>query len=144
MEQDLQLSPFVKAILTALFVGIIDSVVCLTYNIVYRDFTGFTPSVLINVSSLIFVLNLLFLVIGFIYFFFLKTFKKGDLVFIGVFVLFTIFCLLAGAGVNRSANTEINRQFRGLLSGIIIIVGISASFLVPVLFHSKKFERTVL
>lgn len=144
MEQDLQLSPFVKAILTALFVGIIDSVVCLTYNIVYRDFTGFTPAAIINVSSLIFVLNLLFLVIGFIYFFFINSFKKGDLVFIALFVLFTIFCLMAGAGVNRSVNDEINRQFRGLLSGIIIIVGISASFLIPVLFHSKKFERTVL
>jgi hypothetical protein len=138
------LSPFSKAILTGVFVGFVLSIVCLIYNLIYRGSTGFTPSIIINVSSLIFAVNLLFLVIGFIYYGFLKTFKKGDLIYIIVFVLLTIFFIWQAEGSHRSANNEITTQFRGLLAGIILILGIGASFLIPFLFRNKSFEENVL
>ncbi|WP_431210322.1 hypothetical protein ACQ86N_30410 [Puia sp. P3] len=60
-------SPFGHAMLAGLFIGIIDTLICLAYNIGYRDATGYTPSALINVSSLIFAVNLLLLFIGMLY-----------------------------------------------------------------------------
>lgn len=138
------LTPFSKAILTGVFVGFSLSIVCLIFNLIYRDSTGFTPSIMINVSSLIFAINLLFLVLGVVYYGFLKTFKKGDLIYVIVFVLLTIFFIWEAEGSHRAADREITSQFRGLLVGIIVILGIGASFLIPFLFRSKSFEENVL
>jgi hypothetical protein len=144
MDPDQQSTPFSRALLTGVFVGFSATFLCLVYNVVYRSSTGFTPSEIINVSSIIFVINLLFVVIGMLYFVFLKSFPKGDVFFIVVFVLLTLFCVWKAEGTHRSDNYEVSLQFRGLLTGIIIISGIGASFFIPLLFHSKKFEENVV
>ncbi|HRO47185.1 hypothetical protein [Agriterribacter sp.] len=144
MEYENFQTPFSKAFLTGLFVGIISTFICLTYNLVYRTETGFMPTDIINVASIIFGVNILFIVIGLIYFALTKASAKGELVFIILFSLLTVFLAWQAEGVNRSVNHEMTVQFRGLLLGVIIIMGIGASFLVPFLFHNKKFERNVL
>jgi membrane-associated HD superfamily phosphohydrolase len=143
MDYNYQQSQFSRAMLTGLFVGIVATMLCLVYNIIYRESTGFQPADFINVSSLIFVVNLVFWVIGIIYFICLKLAKKGDLIFEVLFVLLTIFCIWKTEFVQRAANHELTAQFRGLLLGIIIIMAIGA-FLIPYLFHSKKFEEHVV
>lgn len=137
-------TPFSKALLSGVFAGIVATVVCLAYNIIYRDSTGFKPADFINVSSLIFAVNLVFLIVGAIYFLFISSFKKGELIFIAAFVLLTLFLVWKAEGIHRWTNQHLSSEFRGLLLGIIIISGISAAFLVPYLFHNKKFEEHVL
>lgn len=137
-------TPFSKAFLTGLFVGIVSTFICLTYNLVYRTETGFMPTDIINVASIIFGVNILFIVIGIIYFALTKAFGKGELFFIILFSLLTVFLAWKAEGVNRSVSHEMTMQFRGLLLGVIIITGIGASFLIPFLFHSKSFEKNVL
>lgn len=144
MDYNYKQTPFSRAMLTGLFVGILSTVVCLAYNIVYRDSTGFPMASIINVSSLIFVVNLLFWIIGIIYYVFLNSFKKGDLVYIVVFVLLTLFCIWKTEGVHRSADHELTVQFRGLMLGVVIIMGLCASFLIPYLYHNKGFEKYVV
>jgi hypothetical protein len=136
-------SIFFKAMMTGLFIGIVDTVICLCFNIGYRNVTGYTPSALINVSSLIFAVNLLLLVIGIIYFLFLLAFKKGDIFFIVVFVGLTILSIVKTEGLTRFADPKLDNGFRGLLGGIIFILGLSASCL-PFFFHSRKFQESVL
>ena len=138
-----QPSVFYRAMMTGLFVGIIDTVICLAYNIGYRDITGYTPSAMINVSSLIFAVNLLLLVIGIVYFIFLRAFKKGDFIFAAVFAGLTILLIWKAEGIHLFPDSQVNSGFRGLLAGIILIVGLSASCL-PFLFHSPKFAEHVL
>lgn len=137
-------TPFSKAFLTGLFVGIVSTFICLTYNLVYRTETGFMPTAIINVASIIFGVNILFIVIGIIYYALIKAFRRGELLFILLFSLATIFLAWQAEGVSRSVNHEMTVQFRGLLLGVIVIMGIGASFLIPFLFHNKKFERNVL
>ena len=144
MESNNYQTPFSKALLTTVFTGFFSTIICLFYNLIYRQETGFEPSIIINVSSLIFGVNLFFLVTGMIYSGFIKMFKKADILFIVIFSLLTIFFAWKAEGVNRSADHEISLQFRGLLLGIILIVGISVSFGVPFLFHNRKFNNTVL
>src|SRR5438876_12275151 len=86
-----QPSIFYRAMMTGLFVGIIDTIICLTYNIAYRNISGYEPSALINVSSLIFAINLLLLLIGIVYYLFIKLFGKRDFVFTVFMVLVTLF-----------------------------------------------------
>jgi hypothetical protein len=92
MNYDYHQSPLSKAILTSVFVGFFATIVCLIYNIIFRESTGYKPADFINVSSLIFAVNLIFLIAGLLYFFFLRSFRKGDLVFEILFGALTIFC----------------------------------------------------
>ncbi|HRP31420.1 MAG TPA: hypothetical protein PKV73_05995 [Agriterribacter sp.] len=137
-------TPFTKSFLTGLFVGIVITLVCLTFNLVYRTETGFMPTAIINVASIIFGVITLFIVIGIIYYALTKAFRKGELLFIVLFSLLTIILAWQAEGVTRSVNQVMTMQFRGLLLGVILISGIGAAFLVPYLFHSKGFERNVL
>jgi|SRR5690606_26428989 len=137
-------TPFSKAFLTGVFVGIVSTFVCLTYNLIYRAETGFVPTDIINVASIIFGVNILFIVIGLIYFALTQASGKGELIFIILFSLLTVFLAWQAEGVNRSVNHEMTVAFRGLLLGVIIIMGIGATFLMPFLFHSKGFEKNVL
>jgi hypothetical protein len=134
---------FTRAMMTGLFIGVVDTLICLVYNIGYRDITGYTPSALINVSSLIFGVNLLLLAIGMLYFLFIRLFGKKDFVFISVFVLLTIFFIWKADTGHRFADYVVNKEWKGLILGVVAILGISASAL-PICFHSRFFAKYVL
>jgi hypothetical protein len=142
MDYEFHQSPLSRAILTSVFVGFFATIVCLLYNIIFRESTGYKPADFINVSSLIFAVNLIFLVAGLLYFLVLRSFRKGDIVFEIVFGLLIIFCAWRAAHVHMQ-NPTLTSEFRTLLIGVIIIMGIGIE-LVPLLFHNKKFEDAVL
>lgn len=142
MEQPLQFT-FSKAVLTSVFSGFVATVICLIFNIWYRGTSGFQPSSIINVSSLIFSINILFAVIGVAYYGFIKAFPKGDIFYFIVFALVIAFCIWKTAGVDRTGNPEENVEFRTLLDGLIIICGVG-SLSIPILFHNKSFEKHVI
>lgn len=144
MEDENMQTPFTKAFLTALFVGIVTSVACLIYNSVYRDQTGLEPTDIINVGSIIFGVHIIFLLLG-IVFYLVRLWKRtGEVVYIVALLLLTGFLSWKAESVVRSANQAVTIEFRGLLLGIVLIMGIAAAIAVPVLFHNKKFERNVL
>lgn len=136
-------TPFSKATLTGVFVGFVTSLLCMIYNNVFRGSTGFSPSYFINVSSLIFIINLLFFVIGVIFYAF-RHLKNGELFYIVLFVLLTVGSALLAGRIHRSDVSLINSEFHLLLVPMIIFIGIAAAFGVPFLFHNKKFEEHVL
>lgn len=142
MNYEFHQSPLSKAILTSVFIGFFATLVCLIYNIIFRESTGYLPADFINVSSLIFAVNLIFLIVGLVYFFFLRTFRKGDVVFEILFALLIIFCAWEAAHAHMQ-NPTLTSEFRILLVGVIIIMGIGIE-LVPLFFHNKKFEEAVL
>ena len=141
---DFPKSKFYRAMMTGFFVGFIATFVCLAYNVVYRDTTGFPLSAFINVSSIIFLVNILFPVIGIIYYSFITSFKRADIPFIILFLFLTAFFVWRTELVRRTNDHLLNAEFKNLLLGIVIILGISASLFVPLLYHSKKFSDTVL
>jgi len=143
MNYEYHQSPFSKAILTSVFIGFFATVVCLIYNIIFRERTGYQPADFINVSSLIFVVNLIFLIIGLLYFAFLKFGKRGSAVFEIVFGVLIVFCVWRAAHAHMQNSPTLTSEFRTLLIGTIIIMGVGIE-LVPLLFHNKKFEDAVL
>ncbi|HWC54728.1 MAG TPA: hypothetical protein VG676_14160 [Chitinophagaceae bacterium] len=143
MKEESFQTPFSKAMLTSVFVGFVTCIVCLIFNIIYRDETGFPLNDIINVSTLIFAVNLLFVVIGFIYFPFMNSSKKSEMIFVVIFLLLTILGVIKAESVIRSSDHELTQQFRGLLLGIIIITGLGI-LSIPLLFHNRKFRETIL
>jgi hypothetical protein len=134
---------FSGALLTGVFAGFAGTILCLAFNIIYRNDTGYLPSILINVSSLIFAVNILFVFIGLLYYACLRWVPKGDILFAVLFVLLTLLGLLGTSGVHRAEDAVVNHQFKGLLSGIIVILGL-CSVAMPVLFHNKRFKEHVI
>ena len=137
--------PFMKALMTGLAIGIADTVLCLGYNLLYRDGGhGFFTADLINVSSIIFGTNILFVLIGVLFFAFAKGAMKGEVVFSILFIVLTIIGAIWAAHVHRSADPDMNARFHGLLVGMVLIFGVSAAIGMPVLYHSRKFGQYVL
>ena len=136
-------SIFFKAMMTGLFVGIIDTLICLAYNIGYRTYTGYLPSSLINVSSLIFMVNLLLLVIGIVYFFFLRASRRGDVLFEVVVLAVTVWLIWKTTGLTRFGDPKMDSGFRGLLGGIILILGASTAC-IPFLYRSRRFVEAMI
>ena len=144
MEVDFPKSRFYRSLMTGLFVGIIDTLVCLLFNLVYRQSTGFSPSAIINVATIIFFVNLLFPLIGIVYNGFLGAARKGEIAFMVVFILVTVLCCWLAEGVRRTDNGLENAEFRTLLVGMVVVMGASAAFLLPYLYHSRSFEKHVV
>ena len=143
MSYDFPRSKFYQAMMTGLFVGFASTTICLVYNVMFRSSTRFELSDIINVSSLIFIINLLFPVIGVIYYGLLKAFKKADVIFLILFIVFTLFFAWRAELVHRSDDPLLNSEFRNLLLGIVLIIGVSA-LAIPFLFRSRKFQDAVL
>ncbi|HQU55881.1 MAG: hypothetical protein R2796_03640 [Chitinophagaceae bacterium] len=136
-------TPFSGALLTSVFVGFVTSIICLLYNIIFREQSGFPYNDIINVSTLIFSVNLLFVVVGVIYYFFIGKKEKPELLFMIVFALLTALAIWGTGSAQRTDNPVFNAQFRELLTGVLIIIGVGI-IAIPVLYHNKKFKKAVL
>ena len=137
-----QHSLFFNCMMTGLFVGIIDTLICLVYNIGYRNLTGYLPSMIINVSSLIFAVNLILLLTGMVYYVFLRAFRKGDGLYLAAILLLTAFLTWRSVEIVRFNDLRDN-GFRGLLTGLVLIMGVSSACL-PILIHNKKFLEHII
>src|SRR5581483_5899110 len=120
------LTTFARALLTGVFAGISATFICIIYNIIFRSETSFPFYDIFNVSSLIFGVNIIFLVIGVVYYWFIKFLKRGDLFFVALVILLTVFCIIKASGVHRTDDQVWNMQFHHLLIAMIAIWGISA------------------
>ena len=144
MEQDFKKTIFYRSFMTCVFAGLAGTVLCMFYDLAFVQMMKFPLSAIINVSTLIFAINIVFLVIGMLYYTAVALLKNGEPVYITLFILVTAFLLWKIQGFKRTDNPVINTQFRYLSSGIVIILGLLAAVIVPVLYRNKKFDEYVL
>jgi hypothetical protein len=144
MDNDQPSGPFYKGLMTGVFTGFSVTIICLFYNLFYRSSTDFIPADIINVSSLIFGVNTIFVLVGLAYAFFAGAGKGGDLIHMGVFATLTLFCVWRVHNAVQFTDPVTNAEFRSLLTALILIIGISASFVIPFLFHNKTFEKDII
>jgi hypothetical protein len=139
------LTPFSKSLLTGVFTGISATFICIIYNIVYRDETSYGLFSFFNVSSLIFAVNILFMFIGVLHYWFTKFIKRGgEMIYAAFFILLTILLIVKIPGIHRVNDVTENTEFHHLAIAMTLIMGLAAAIGIPVLFHSKKFEEEVL
>jgi hypothetical protein len=137
MNNQINKIPFGKAFLTALFAGLIATMVCLGFNIWFRLATFYGPSDFINVSSIIFIVNILLLVAGVAYYAFKSWSGRGDLIYTLFFLLLFAFCIWKTMGIHRFADLKVNGEFIKLLTGITLIIGVAA-LCIPFVYNNKK------
>jgi len=101
MEKDFQKSIFYRSYMTCIFVGLIGTVLCMFYDLFFTEVLKFPLSAIVNVATLIFAVNIIFLVIGALYYGAVKFSKAGETAFTILFLLLTVFlfgkCRISGA-----------------------------------------------
>jgi len=142
MDYDNDLT-FSKALLAGVFIGFFDTLICLGYNIAYRNVTGYEPSMLINVSSLIFGVNIIFMLFGLAYSLFVKYFGRRDIFFDIVILIAAVFLGWQTEIGRRFADHVVNNEFKGLLLGVVIIIALGA-LTIPLLYRSKLLHKYVM
>lgn len=129
-----------KCVMAGTFAGIGATLINLAYDYFFREVSYFSPSTIINVSSIIFATMLLLVVAGFVYFFMSKL-KSGVALYMVIFSLLTAYCFYLGMHVNRSDNALEISQFRTLLLGVEAPTGLIAAFGIPYLVkHSDIYS----
>lgn len=144
MDYDFPKSSFYKSLMTGLFVGITVTLLCLVFNYFYRMATGFHLSSIINISTIIFSVNILFLLLGVLFYGLRAASRRGELFFIVLMVLLTLFFVWRADLAHRTNDVLLNMQFRGLLIGDIVVMGLCGALLLPFLFHNKAFNENVI
>ena len=139
MDYEFKKVPFSTVTLFAgLFSGFILTIVNLAYDFFYRQFTQYSYSQIINVSSIIFLSVLLLVIAGFVYYLLVKYVKRGDLIYYAIFISATV--LAAVFLSDQHYPQPYAGGFKGLSVGEIVITGFFASFCVPYFAkHSDAF-----
>jgi asparagine N-glycosylation enzyme membrane subunit Stt3 len=143
MYDDPNQSIFSKAILTGLFAGILATLACFIFEISFRVITQYEPSQYINVSSIIFIVNLILLTAGIVYYGLKKSFKRGSMFFLILSFITTAFCIWKSESFHRFTDYKLSQEFSHLLSGILLIIGLFA-MLIPLFFNNKKISDYIL
>ena len=123
-----------KSVVAGLFAGIAATVLSMIYNGIYRYYTGFTPSMVINVNTIIFGLTVLITISGVLFYFMHWYLKQGTGLYRLVCIGLTAILAFAVFKMDRSGNAEQATQFRELILGIILITGVCCMWLLPFLF----------
>lgn len=144
MEKDFEKKVFYRAFMTCFFAGLIGTVLCIIYDLFFVETLHFPLSSMINVSTLIFSINILFPLIGAFYYWSVKFAKCGEVAYVALVTVLSVLILLKIQTFQRTDNAVINIQFRWLSSGIIVILALLAVIAVPLLYRSRKFDEYVL
>lgn len=131
MNYDYEQSPLSKSILSGVATGIIAAIANLLYNFIYRNITNFSMSWIINVSSIIFGSFILCVLAGLLFYFIVPYLKKKRNIYTILFLIITVAVILLGLNIHRSDNPQLSEQFRGLYFGVVIILGICCTLLIP-------------
>src|SRR5205085_9558841 len=83
-------TPLSKAVLGALFAGIIATILNLIYSYVYREITGYTFLGVFTVYTIILFSIVFCMAAGIIYFLLKKNIQRGKLVYMVLFVVLTL------------------------------------------------------
>jgi hypothetical protein len=129
--------PFSKVFLTGLFAGILATLVCYVFDIYFRLSTNYGPSDYINVSSITFIVNILLLIGGLVYYALRIWLKRPDTLFTILCLAVTAFSIWMTTRIHRFDDERMNREFIQLLGGTIIIIGI-ATLCIPWFYQNKK------
>jgi hypothetical protein len=135
MNHDYEQTEFSRSLLAGVFAGIAATILSLLYNTFFREFTGFPLSQIINVSTIIFILVLIVTIAGVVFHLFHHYLKNGTLVYQIAGILLTVLFIFGAMQVQRSPSAVLSVEFRELLSGIILITGLSVVFFIPFLFR---------
>jgi hypothetical protein len=130
--------PLGKSLLAGLLTGIITAVVILVFNVMYRKGNEFYTYDIVMPFSIFLFCPLFELLAGGVYYLIATHLRKGRMVFTTIFIVLTLVGALATAFTNNSHEEFTLAGFRGLFTGIELILGLLGAFLIPYFVRHPK------
>ena len=134
MSQPFDEVEFKRCLVAGIFAGIAATVLSMIFNLAFRNYTGFTLSMVINVNSIIFILGMTITLSGIIFYYFHHHLKYGTLVFRVFAFIITMVLIFVSQYIVHNEDPEQARLFRQLLMGIVVIMGGCIMLLLPLLY----------
>lgn len=140
MEANFKKPALSRAILAALFAGLIATFVALVYDIIYRRITQYDPSFFVNFPSIIFGTLIASLVAGLLFYLCITYIKGGIYVFRIIFLALCVVLAIIAFRSHYGGNLPAFKGFSGLLFGVDVIIGTFIILFIPYFFkHNKMF-----
>jgi hypothetical protein len=127
-----------KPLMAGLLTGYLATLINIIYDVTFKDYTEFPLTILINVSTIVFVTLFLLLLAGLVFSLFENLLPKGHMIYRLVFGALTLFLAFDAFRIHRADDPVLNNEFHYLLFGIVIVTGLSATFMVPFLVRHEK------
>lgn len=138
MNYDYAQTDFSRGILSGLFAGLIGCVANSIFVLVYRGITSFYEFNGLDVTVIVFGSVLQLIVCGLVFYFFVHYLRRGIISYRIAVVIITIVIFYLGLMVRRSMFGDVQTNFKALVVGTQIIIGVLAAFLVPYIYRHDK------
>jgi hypothetical protein len=138
MNYDYPQSDLSRGVLSGLFTGIVSAAVNLLFMLIYRGITGFQDFNGIDITVIIFGSMLLSIACGIIFYFFVHYMKKGISFYRIIVFAITVLIVYFGLTLRRSIIGDVPNEFRVLVIGTQVFIGLLAAFLIPYLFRHDR------
>ncbi|TKK69795.1 hypothetical protein FC093_06865 [Ilyomonas limi] len=126
-----------RSLLSGLLAGLVAVAINVVYDYVFREITSYSLSEVVNVAFIIFSSLLVELAAGICYYLFSKM-NRGKLIYMAFFLALIVLGILGAFQTERSNNITNQHEFRYLFSGIMLIDGLVAAFLIPYFVNHDK------
>ncbi len=139
MEYNYDQTNLSKILFAGVYAGIIATVATLTFNFFYRMSTDYSPSMIINVSSLIFGSLIILEFCALIYLALQSFMKNPSIIYLVIVIAVAVLSIMGSSSVIDPKNLTETTHFHGLLIGVIAILGLCAVAIPYFIKHSEKF-----
>lgn len=127
---------FTKALLSCVLTGLAATIANGLYDILFRSITNYLPAVEFNFLSIPLITMIVFVVLGLIFFVFVRYFNKTAFT-ITLIVLMSA-CIAITALLHSDASESAFYGNHGLIAGFILIAGLLGLTLLPYLYNHPK------
>ncbi len=129
---------FTKALLSCVLTGLAATIANGLYDILFRSVTHYLPAVEFNFVSIPIITMLVFVILGLIFFLFVKYSTKNA--FLITLIIIMIACILITSFMHSGTGKSAFYGDYGLITGFIIISGLFGLTLLPYLYnHPRSF-----
>ena len=138
MNYDYQQTGLSRSVLSGLFSGLVCAVLNLVFVVVYKSIVKFQEIYPVDITIIVFGSVLLSIACGIIFHLFVHYFKKGIPFYRLSVLAVTILIIYVGITLRHTVQDVVPFEFRFLVIGTQVIIGLFAAFLIPYLFRHEN------
>lgn len=138
MNYDYKQDDLSRGLLSGLFAGIVATFTNIAFVGIYRAITSFDEFNVLDITVIVFGSMLLSVVCGILFYFLVHTMKKSFAFYRIIILMVTVIIVYLGLTVRAEMFGTVPVEFRVLVIGTQIIIGMYAAFLIPYLFSHDK------
>lgn len=142
MKTKLKKMSFSRSLLAGLLCGVVTAFIIIVYALFYRDITDFEKYTALSPVVIFIATPVVMVVIAVVYFIFVHYIKKGEFLFITLFLALILISLSFTVNMQPGGSKIFLTRAHGLLAGMELITGLAACVFLPYLVRHPRIYMT--